>query len=694
MTQEYKRQLFRLAAVLYADNNYEVTPKTIHRKVIESALLSNGNKHTSIHNLIDYIHDNYKIHFDEQEIKSIVTSDKEEGFLINEKEDDLIICLTEKRKQVLTNKISTKTIDFFIGLFETEHKEIIVGADVREIIYRFLYELLSSNIESFKKLLDSKRKVEELINVEIHSYTPIERDVINQFLGWDNNEKNKAIFDIASYALEYCMISNSSGASTMHLANLRNKVFYLDTNVLYRVLGINGINRQNRTKTFLAKFIDSSETLIISKFSEVEFKDSVKFYIDKLKRNPINRRLNPGIFEEKYFRSLSNFYDFYYKWRTGRFNDSLDLFEAHILSLYESFKNDFKIQTDYKIPFDEVNEKTEKLLKELSQDISSYKNMEGSRHGIDSDYNDACNIHLVDIRRDGKNTNLAESKFYLISTDQTLRRWDYNRNSITPIVILPSQWLSIVLRYSNRTSDDFKSFVSFLNLPHAEKQIDSEKLHIILAGISEMTENFEQQRFLVHAMVQKKFEGILEKGIDDEEILKRTKKFVKSELEKKVEDISGQRDKLESDFEAHSNQAAEQIGSLVATIGSQKKLVKAKEDENISLKKKLKEKHVQEQISKWQSLGYWLLPLGILIFLFFLLQLFFTENQYNLVQKLVTWIDNNPSETKRTWLGYLNCALLAGLGTIIYVVSTRLFSKSKREEKMKSIIETISKDLD
>ena len=36
-------ELFRLSAILYADNNYEVSPKTTHRKIIESALIENGN---------------------------------------------------------------------------------------------------------------------------------------------------------------------------------------------------------------------------------------------------------------------------------------------------------------------------------------------------------------------------------------------------------------------------------------------------------------------------------------------------------------------------------------------------------------------------------------------------------------------------------------------------------------------------
>ena len=55
MSEEYKNQLFRLAAVLYADNNYEVTPKTIHRKIIESVLLECNKPDYSVHQIIDFI---------------------------------------------------------------------------------------------------------------------------------------------------------------------------------------------------------------------------------------------------------------------------------------------------------------------------------------------------------------------------------------------------------------------------------------------------------------------------------------------------------------------------------------------------------------------------------------------------------------------------------------------------------------
>lgn len=685
MTVESKNQLFRLAAVLYADNNYEVAPKTIIRKVIESALLSNGNKAINIHSLIDFVHESYNLHLFEEEVKSIVTSDKEEGFLINEKNGDTIVCLHEKRKQVIESKITNKTIDYFINEFEKEKETLVTGSNTKEIIYRFLYELLSTNIESFKKLLDSKKKIEDLINVESHTYTAIEREIINEFLGWDNNDKNKAIFDIASYALEYCMISNNSGATHIHLNNLKNKTFYLDTNVIFRALGINGLNRQNRTNTFLRKFLEANTQLVISKFSETEFKDTITFYLDKLKRTPLNRRINPEIFQEKYFKSLSDVYDFYYKWRAGKVNDSLELFEGYIMSLYEKFKTDFKVLTDYKIPFDEKEEKVEKAINELSASIYSYKNTDGARHGVNGDNIDALNILLVETKRDGKNSSIFETKQFIVSTDQSLRRWDYYRNTVTPIVILPSQWLSILLRYINRSNDDFKSFVSFLNLPSGESQIDSEKIHIILAGISEMTENFDQQRFIVQSLVQKKFDGILEKGVKDDEILERSKAFAKTELEKKVEEIGSKHETLKSELDTHKQTTNEKIDGLEQKTSEQTHKLTAKEKEVERLKSALKIKTVKEEIQKWQRPAKWLIPFGLIIIVFTVLQFCCKDWAYNYSYKIINAIDTLESETQKNTLRALLYTPLIGLWQICTFCFNRLTNSETKENKQKEL---------
>ena len=69
-------ELFRLSAILYADNNYEVSPKTTHRKIIESALIENGNQFITIPNLCIYINATYELVFSEDEINDIIKSPK------------------------------------------------------------------------------------------------------------------------------------------------------------------------------------------------------------------------------------------------------------------------------------------------------------------------------------------------------------------------------------------------------------------------------------------------------------------------------------------------------------------------------------------------------------------------------------------------------------------------------------------
>lgn len=479
------------------------------------------------------------------------------------------------------------------------------------------------------------------------------------------------------------MISNNGNKSHIQLNNLKNKIFYLDTNVIFRILGINGQNRQNRTFTVLRKFAEVNTQLVISKFSEIEFKDTITFYLDKINRTPIHRKLNPDIFNEKYFNKSTDIYDFYYKWRTGKANDSIELFEGYILNLYEKFKIDYKIITDYKIPFDEKDEKTEKQIKELASSISTYKNNDGASHGINADSIDALNVLLVESRRDGKNINIFETKHFIISTDQSLRRWDYYRNTLTPIIVLPSQWLSILLRYINRSNDDFKSFVSFLNLPSGESQIDSEKIHIILAGISEMTENFEQQQLIVQSLVQKKFEGILEKGVNDEEILERTKSFAKLQLQRQIEEIVVKHDELKSEFDSHKATTSINIQTLEKKANEQAIEIAAKKIEVTELKVELKNKFVKENILVWRRSVFFLIPLGLIIIVFTILQFCFKDYPYNYSYKLIETIDSLGSDSQKGTLRALLYAPLVGLWLIITYCFKRLTNSDLKKEKEK-----------
>ena len=682
MTVESKNQLFRLAAVLYADNNYEVSSKTIHRKIIESSLLDNENKQMTIHQIIDFIESNYHFTFDEEEIKSIVTSQKEEGFhLGKDKGNNYLVCLTEQRRQTLLSKINTQNIDYFITEFIKQDEKVNNVVDARSLLYKFLYDLINSNISGFSKLLNSKKQLTELINVEQSQFNDLEREIINNFLSWDNDGKNKAIFDIASYGIEYCLITNNS-ENSIHLNSLKNKTFYLDTNVIFRALGINGENRQKRTISFLTKFNEAGETLIVSRFSETEFKATVKYYISQIAKHN-SPRINPRVFTE--FKAQSDFFDFYHKWRINRTNTSLDYFESHINLLFEDLIKKFKASVDHKMPFDEKEEKTAKLLNEIAGNIHSYKSSEGSINGFETSNWDAKNIHLIEKRRDGKDTNLVETKFFFLSTDQGLRRWDFQRSNVTPIVLLPSQWMSILLRYVTRTSDDFKSFVSFLNMPQSEKEISNEKLHLILAGISEITEDAEKQSAIIKILVEKKFKDVLQKGFSDDDIIEQSKSFAKTTLEQNLDELSAKHSVLEDSFESHKAVTSVKIEDLESKTGEQGIKLTAKEQEVERLKAALKIKTVQDDIRKWKRPIYFLIPLGLVIIVFTIMQFCCKDWDYNISYKIITSIDTLESETQKNTLRALMYSPLIGLWMICSFCFNRLTDSKEKQSKKKEL---------
>src|SRR5690606_28020636 len=219
------------------------------------------------------------------------------------------------------------------------------------------------------KLVDPSVLIEELLNINDHNLNSIEIEIINTFLNWDNDEKNKMIFDISNLALEYCLITNKKGAN-FKLENLKNKHFYLDTNVVFRAIGINGENRKNRTLTFLDKFKEAKEVLFISKYTIDEIKKTLEFYIGQMSRYN-TARINSDVFHK--FRKSQDFIDYYHTWRRKRVNDSTSLFKAHVYSLIDDLKRNFDIKEDYKEHFDIKDAKVEESILDMGSQINIFK---------------------------------------------------------------------------------------------------------------------------------------------------------------------------------------------------------------------------------------------------------------------------------------------------------------------------------
>jgi len=524
------KTMIRTSAIIYADETCTVSTKTIQRKFIEAVYIDNDNKELVINDLITEIEKKFNLSFSIDETTAIINKADADFFDTQhngKNVENVIIKLSGSRFKYLKNKEITNDFENFTKEFsETCNDCKLTDVQITDILFKYLYELLNTNIQLYSNILKPLNQ-QHNFTIDSTKFNDSEIWIINEFLSWNNPKKNKALFKLVSYCIEYALVANHSSGDSTYLASLRNKLFYLDNNILYRALGINGDTRKQRTIVFLKKCIESGQKLVISKYSKKEFVDTIEYHINQLKKLPFGR-INPKLFS-KYCVSPS-FYEFYHNWRNGRITYGFDSFHAFVLSEYDSLLKLYKFEEDYRIPYDENNSDIQNEIEKYKDEIQSIKG-----YGFEESHRfDAQNCFLIEKKRNDNNKNIQDTKYYLITTDQKLKKWDDGHSKNQSLTILPSHWMGLLLKYFSRTDDDFKSFVSFLRLKQHDDLIDEYNLQIILSGISEITEDFKRQDTVMERMVERKFSGIIDYK-NPTNTREEAKKFAKEVIEDELD---------------------------------------------------------------------------------------------------------------------------------------------------------------
>ncbi len=513
------RNIVRTSAIIYADEMTQRTTDTIRRKFVEAVFVNNSNTLMSIAEIANAIEDQLDLTFADDEIKRIVKDHEYFVEVLGTPRDNIKYNLIEKRYQTLSGRSSQSINEAIERYIETGVTLNVNKEEFRDIINRYLYTLLNTNISSYQQVInptDGKFK-----DVDVCSFSDEEIDIINQFLKWDDENKNKDLFKLISYCVEYAVIVNNSSEQVL-TKSLRNKVFYLDNALIYRALGINGEVRKRRALSFIKKCKENGLKLMISKFTKQEFIDTIDYHLNLLNRSTPFGRISPNAFK-RYARG-EGFYQFYHGWRNGRLAYGFDLFKNYILGQYKNLLSIYDIEEDYQVPFDEKEDID--TAQKYADEIKAIKQTNKAQ----SHFTDALNMYWIEVARKNNNISISDTKYYFVTSDQKLQTWDKNHSTNQPITLLPSQWLGLLLKYVSRTNDDFKSFVSFLNIPQNESVISPDNLQTIMAGISEITEDFIRQETILEEMVSIKFEGI----INDHTQL-NAKTFAKEKIEQEFE---------------------------------------------------------------------------------------------------------------------------------------------------------------
>ena len=171
--------------------------------------------------------------------------------------------------------------------------------------------------------------------------------IINQFITWNNPQKDALIYSVVSTCYEYCMLTIKKD-SILSKELFSGKRFYLDANIIFRMAGINNKERETVTKGFVAhckqagiKLLCTSNTL-----DEVYRVITAQIgFIQSIAGNgcPVScdilERINPSL-------EINDFYKLYYEWcqqPQNHFGDYV-AFNRYLLGLVQNTISQLDIQ--------------------------------------------------------------------------------------------------------------------------------------------------------------------------------------------------------------------------------------------------------------------------------------------------------------------------------------------------------------
>ena len=185
---------------------------------------------------------------------------------------------------------------------------------------------------------------------------------------------------------------------------------------------------------------------------------------------------------------VNDFYTLYYNWckePQNRYND-FPSFRNYLTGMISNVISNFEyIDSTIIKDYDENEQQLFDTLMKFKSEKRPYK-----KTTIESIKTDVKQVLYLNSIRPKSAKSLWDMNEYIVSADQLLISWAEETFNGVPIVVIPSLWLSIILKVSGRaTENDYKSFCMFMTLRHS--RTDDNTIHInaveLLSKLSEKT---------------------------------------------------------------------------------------------------------------------------------------------------------------------------------------------------------------
>lgn len=663
-----QKDIFRLAAAIYSETNNVVSDTEVQLQIIKCMFVATGNEYLTKSEIIAALLDIYKYHISEDEVDVVIN--KSRGiFLSAIKDESKAFCLTRQAYDECVDA-QKHNIDSFVDQYIAENG--IKDQDgFKNAIHIYLYELTTTNINSYRILLSGKDGTQftsSELSVDVSELTDSEKQLVHDFLCWDNPEKNAALGNLVYCCLEYCLLINGDSPNTLLKEFIKRREIYLDTNVVFRALGINGVSRKKVVTSFLNKCKQAKLKLFISHATKKEFFDTIDYYVSQMEHYP-RGDIYAGAYEQI---ADFNIFAFYEEWRKSHPQFSLKYFVTYIKSLYLDFVKEYDIDDGAKIPaaiyhsdeFKDARNRYSAAIKHIKQRIKDSYLCDDYGY-TQRDSHDATVIRYIELLRE----KTADKDIFLVSSDKALRLWDMNRHDADyPVVVYPSQLFLILLKTCGRSENDYDSFVNFINIRPSSKQVSPENAHIILSGISSITEDIKVQKHLVAAVYDEDFQNVIKASSSDTDLYEKVQRICQNYLDEELR----QKDKENQEVKKERDEQKTVVVQLTGDLHERDARLEEKQTLIAQKTKELEEKRNKvARFAEKQTYGRYfrkvytapifLMTLVLIYLCFVSLQFVFGDKDWNIVIDLFEWVATTPFGKDNEGIMYIVDTVLFGL---------------------------------